>query len=177
MVCKKQHEQTITTNRWCMLLNAYIEASKKLHSKTKDNWWLYVDECISVFQAPAQFPRIKDVSNTDLHMLNFGCSSYKVCMVNIYIYISHTIYIYIYIYMLETWWKLVKVRERCLRFLMYLANWTYIMKSIEKHHPIKNKSHGHGSWSTPCLGGGVRLLFADELIRLEKKNNPWGRKN
>ena len=28
------------SHRWWMLLNAYIKASKNLHSKTKNDWWL-----------------------------------------------------------------------------------------------------------------------------------------
>ena len=86
---KQQHRQTITTqqctspgstcckrilpfaylsNRWWMLLNAYIKALNNLHSKTKDDWWprsniskcyRFFEECIIVFHAPAQFHKIE----------------------------------------------------------------------------------------------------------------------
>ena len=42
-------------------------------------------ECIIIFQAPAQFPKNKDVSNTTLHeleefLIKFGCSSCALSM-------------------------------------------------------------------------------------------------
>ena len=53
-----------------MLLNAYMKASKNLHSKTKNDYkqtLSFFGECIIIFQAPAQFPKMKDISNTDLY--------------------------------------------------------------------------------------------------------------
>ena len=65
------------SHRWWMLLNAYIKASKNLHQqdkellitkiKHKQTLIVFFGECIIVFQAPAQFPKIKIVSNTDLY--------------------------------------------------------------------------------------------------------------
>ena len=70
------------SNRWWMLLIAFIKASNNLHSKTKDDWWVesnksnfyrFLKSVLSFSNPQPNFQKLK-TSRMLIHILNFGCS-------------------------------------------------------------------------------------------------------
>ena len=74
------------SNRWWILLNAYIKASNNLHRKTKDDWWprsniskcyCFLKNVLSFSMPQLNFPKTEMPRTLLSITANFGCSSYK----------------------------------------------------------------------------------------------------